>query len=68
MIEQSGVIPVNTNENLRFIVDQFKKLDEKICNNIPDVLLIILDMLYKTWQSYTQTDEKLKPMVNQVYK
>ncbi|CAO3621472.1 unnamed protein product [Cunninghamella echinulata] len=65
VIEQSGVIPVNTNENLRFIVDQFKKLDEKICNNIPDVLLIILDMLYKTWQSYTQTDEKLKPMVNQ---
>ncbi|CAO3610843.1 unnamed protein product [Cunninghamella blakesleeana] len=68
VIGQSGVIPVSTNQNLRNIVDQFKKLDEKICNNIPDVLLIILDMLYKNWQSYIQTDEKLQPMINQALK
>ncbi|KAI8097148.1 Nup93/Nic96-domain-containing protein [Halteromyces radiatus] len=65
VIGQTGVIPIGDGSQLLQVVDQFEKLDTSICNSMPDVLLMVMDMLYKTWQEFKNSDDELRPMIQQ---
>ncbi|ORZ22161.1 Nup93/Nic96-domain-containing protein [Absidia repens] len=63
VIGQTGVIPTDYSTDLLQIVGQFENLDTSICNSMPDVLVMTMDMLYRMWQGYTNSDDSLRPVL-----
>ncbi|KAI9494890.1 Nup93/Nic96-domain-containing protein [Zychaea mexicana] len=54
VIHQSGVIPLQDDLGLvQRTAEQFERLDEGISKNVPDMLLMVTDMLFKLWTTFT---------------
>ncbi|CEP18109.1 hypothetical protein [Parasitella parasitica] len=49
-LEQANIIPLTHDHQLnRNLVQQFDSLDEQTKSNVPEILLNVMDILYKTW-------------------
>ncbi|KAG2227549.1 hypothetical protein INT45_002234 [Circinella minor] len=54
VIYQSGVIPLQDDfGQVQRAAEQFERLDEGISKNVPDMLLMVTDMLLKLWTTFT---------------
>ncbi|KAI8644553.1 Nup93/Nic96-domain-containing protein [Parasitella parasitica] len=49
-LEQANIVPLAHDHRFnRNLVQQFDSLDEQIKSNVPEILLNVMDILYKTW-------------------
>ncbi|KAI8379326.1 Nup93/Nic96-domain-containing protein [Radiomyces spectabilis] len=65
LIRQCGVVPLNDDRGqVQQAADQFIMFEEMVAKNIPDVLLMVMDMLYKIWHSYI-SQAALRPLIVQ---
>ncbi|KAI8979026.1 Nup93/Nic96-domain-containing protein [Pilobolus umbonatus] len=55
IIEETQVIPLKQGYNyIQLAADQFEQLDDTIKSNIPQLLLNVMDILYKKWVAYSE--------------
>ncbi|KAF7720998.1 hypothetical protein EC973_005635 [Apophysomyces ossiformis] len=54
LVYQTGVIPLHDNMiQVQQAADNFAHLENTISKSIPDLLVMVMDMLYKLWRTYT---------------
>ena len=67
VIYQSGVIPLQDDfGQVQRAAEQFERLDEGISKNVPDMLLMVTDMLLKLWTTFTGPKLVSQPAAKEV--
>lgn len=67
LVQQSGLIPLEDDfGQVQRAADQFEQLDETVRKNVPDLLLMVADMLYKLYKTFTGVQLSMQPAAKQV--
>ncbi|KAG0188042.1 hypothetical protein DFQ28_005470 [Apophysomyces sp. BC1034] len=66
LIYQTGILPLHDNMiQVQQAADNFAQLDNTVSKSIPDLLVTVMDMLYKLWRTYTLSRVNLGASANQ---
>lgn len=67
IIRETEVIPLQDNfAVIQRAADRFNHIDDAISKNMPDMLLMVTDMLYKLWTTFTGPQMAMQPAAKQV--
>ncbi|KAI9315892.1 Nup93/Nic96-domain-containing protein [Dichotomocladium elegans] len=66
LVRETNVIPFeNKYGQVKGAAKRFTSLDVAITKNIPDILLMVTDMLYKLWEAFTGSQSSIQPAAKQ---
>ncbi|CDH53223.1 nucleoporin-interacting protein nic96 [Lichtheimia corymbifera JMRC:FSU:9682] len=66
IIRETEVIPLQDNfAVIQRAADRFNHIDDAISKNMPDMLLMVTDMLYKLWTTFTGPQMAMQPAAKQ---